>query len=101
MTATGANDADLARTLLKPRAGFTLGTLDVTEDAAVKFFANKHKRVDSLVKLRRDSRPRQGIRDRDFREDFSTSISPAPSGPAWLFARCLRSRTDRSSTSPR
>ena len=49
VTATGANDADLARTLLKPRAGLTLGTLDVTDDAAVKFFANKYKRVDALV----------------------------------------------------
>ena len=49
VTATGANDADLARTLLKPRDGLTLATLDVTDDAAVAAFAAGHARVDALV----------------------------------------------------
>lgn len=49
VTATGANDADLARTLLKSRAGLTLATLDVTDDVAVASFARQHKRVDALV----------------------------------------------------
>ncbi|KQT03007.1 MULTISPECIES: SDR family oxidoreductase [unclassified Bradyrhizobium] len=49
VTATGANEADLARTLLKQRAGLTLATLDVTDDAAVTSFAGKHRRVDALI----------------------------------------------------
>ena len=49
VTATAANKADLARTLLTPRAGLTLETLDVTDDAAVTSFAGKHKHVDALV----------------------------------------------------
>ncbi|WP_439357301.1 SDR family NAD(P)-dependent oxidoreductase [Bradyrhizobium sp. DASA03007] len=49
VTATGANEADLARTLLKPRTGLTLATLDVTDDAAVTSFARQHTRVDALV----------------------------------------------------
>ncbi|WP_461325453.1 SDR family NAD(P)-dependent oxidoreductase [Bradyrhizobium diazoefficiens] len=49
VTATGANEADLARTLLKPRAGLALATLDVTDDAAVTSFAGKYQRVDALI----------------------------------------------------
>lgn len=49
VTATGVNDADLARTLLKPRPGLALASLDVTDDAAVASFAQRHKRVDALV----------------------------------------------------
>ncbi|WP_245448164.1 MULTISPECIES: SDR family NAD(P)-dependent oxidoreductase [Bradyrhizobium] len=49
VTATGTNDADLARTQLKPRAGLTLATPDVTDDAAVTSFAGRHTRVDALV----------------------------------------------------
>ncbi|RQH15726.1 SDR family oxidoreductase [Bradyrhizobium sp. RP6] len=49
VTATGANEVDLARTLLKPRAGLTLATLDVTDDAAITSFVGQHKRVDALV----------------------------------------------------
>ena len=55
VTATGANDADLARSLLKPRTGLALATLDVTDDAAVKSFAQSHKRRRA-DQLRRDSR---------------------------------------------
>ena len=49
VTATGANDADLARTLLKPREGLRLAALDVTDDDAVASFAQQHTRVDALV----------------------------------------------------
>jgi len=49
VTATGVNDADLARSLLTPRAGLALDTLDVTNDAEVTSFAQRHTRVDALV----------------------------------------------------
>jgi NAD(P)-dependent dehydrogenase (short-subunit alcohol dehydrogenase family) len=49
VTATGVNDADIARTLLKAREGLTLAPLDVTDDAAVAAFASRHARVDALI----------------------------------------------------
>jgi NAD(P)-dependent dehydrogenase (short-subunit alcohol dehydrogenase family) len=48
-TATGLDDADIARTKLKPRLGLDLAPLDVTDDAAVTSFAARHIRVDALV----------------------------------------------------
>jgi NAD(P)-dependent dehydrogenase (short-subunit alcohol dehydrogenase family) len=49
VTATGVNDADIARTLLKPREKLTLAPLDVTDDAAVSSFASGRERVDALI----------------------------------------------------
>jgi NAD(P)-dependent dehydrogenase (short-subunit alcohol dehydrogenase family) len=49
VTATGVNDADIARTLLKSREGLTLAPLDVTDDTAVAAFAGRHARVDALI----------------------------------------------------
>ena len=49
VTATGVNDADIARTLLKPRERLTLTPLDVTDDAAVQALASRHERVDALI----------------------------------------------------
>ena len=49
VTATGASEADLARTLLRPRPGLTLASLDVTDDAAVNSLARQLTRVDALV----------------------------------------------------
>jgi NAD(P)-dependent dehydrogenase (short-subunit alcohol dehydrogenase family) len=49
VTATSVNDADLARSLLKPRGGLALATLDVTNDAEVTSFAQRQTRVDALV----------------------------------------------------
>jgi NAD(P)-dependent dehydrogenase (short-subunit alcohol dehydrogenase family) len=49
VTATGVNDADIARTPLKPREGLMLAPLDVTDDAAVQALAGRHERVDALI----------------------------------------------------
>ncbi|MDQ8728463.1 SDR family oxidoreductase [Bradyrhizobium sp. LHD-71] len=49
VTATGVDEADIARTLLKPRPGLQLAPLDVTDDKAVASFALKHERVDALI----------------------------------------------------
>jgi NAD(P)-dependent dehydrogenase (short-subunit alcohol dehydrogenase family) len=49
VTATGVNDADIARTLLISREGLTLAPLDVTDDTAVAAFAGRHARVDALI----------------------------------------------------
>jgi NAD(P)-dependent dehydrogenase (short-subunit alcohol dehydrogenase family) len=49
VTATGANDADIARTRLKPRVGLELAPLDVTDDEVVASFASRYSRVDALI----------------------------------------------------
>src|SRR5438270_285505 len=85
VTATGANDADLARTLLKPRAGLTLGTLDVTDDAAVKFFANKYKRVDALVNC-------AGILARDKEFEIETFVKVLDVNLTGTFRTCTAFR---------
>ncbi|MGA7808697.1 SDR family NAD(P)-dependent oxidoreductase [Bradyrhizobium sp.] len=49
VSATGLNDADIARTQLKRRDNLRLAPLDITDDAAVASFANSHRRVDALI----------------------------------------------------
>ncbi len=49
VTATGIDDAAISRSQLRPREGLTVQPLDVTDDAAVEAFANRHPRVDALI----------------------------------------------------
>src|ERR1700749_2319178 len=49
VTATAVDDAAVARSQLRPRAGLTIQPLDVTDDAAVQAFAKGHQRVDALI----------------------------------------------------
>ena len=49
VTATGLNDADIARTRLKPRARLELLPLDITNGTTVLEFASRHARVDALI----------------------------------------------------
>jgi NAD(P)-dependent dehydrogenase (short-subunit alcohol dehydrogenase family) len=49
VTATGVNDADIARTRLATRAGLEVVPLDVTNDAAVTRIASRHAHVDALI----------------------------------------------------
>jgi NAD(P)-dependent dehydrogenase (short-subunit alcohol dehydrogenase family) len=55
VTATGVNDGDIARTLLKPRPGLQIAPLDVTNDEAVAAFAQRHERkeyeIDTFTKV--------------------------------------------------
>ncbi|WP_448044070.1 SDR family oxidoreductase [Bradyrhizobium liaoningense] len=83
MTSTsGANDSDLARTLLKTRAGLTLATLDVTDDAAVTSFARQHKRVDALVNC-------AGILARDKEFEIETFMKVLDVNLTGTFRTCL------------
>jgi len=41
VSATGIDDAAIARSQLRPRKGLTIQPLDVTDDAAVEAFAKK------------------------------------------------------------
>jgi NAD(P)-dependent dehydrogenase (short-subunit alcohol dehydrogenase family) len=69
VTATGVNDGDIARTLLKPRAGLKIEALDVTSDEAVAAFAGRHERVDALINA-------AGIlaRDKEFEIETFTKV---------------------------
>ncbi|MDN4986433.1 SDR family oxidoreductase [Bradyrhizobium arachidis] len=82
VTATGANEAELARTLLEPRAGLTLAALDVTEDAAVTSFASRHKRVDALVNC-------AGILARDKEFEIETFMKVIDVNLTGTFRTCM------------
>lgn len=82
VTATGVNEADLARTSLKPRTGLTLATLDVTDDAAVTSFAKTHKRVDALVNC-------AGILARDKEFEIETFMKVIDVNLAGTFRTCM------------
>ncbi|UPT86144.1 SDR family oxidoreductase [Bradyrhizobium barranii subsp. apii] len=82
VTATGANEADLSRTLLKPRAGLTLATLDVTDDEAVTSFARKHKRVDALINC-------AGILARDKEFEIETFMKVLDVNLTGTFRTCM------------
>ncbi|WP_315761901.1 MULTISPECIES: SDR family NAD(P)-dependent oxidoreductase [unclassified Bradyrhizobium] len=82
VTATGANEADLARTLLKPRTGLTLATLDITDDAAVAAFARQHKRVNALVNC-------AGILARDKEFEIETFMKVIDVNLTGTFRTCM------------
>ena len=82
VTATGANDADLARTLLKPREGLRLAALDVTDDDAVASFAQQHTRVDALVNC-------AGILARDKEYEIATFMKVLDVNLTGTFRTCM------------
>ncbi|MGY3233113.1 NAD(P)-dependent dehydrogenase (short-subunit alcohol dehydrogenase family) [Bradyrhizobium sp. USDA 4448] len=85
VTATGANEADLARTLLKPRTGLTLAKLDVTDDASVASFARQHRRVDALVNC-------AGILARDEEFEIETFMKVIDVNLTGTFRTCMAFR---------
>ncbi|MGY3341377.1 NAD(P)-dependent dehydrogenase (short-subunit alcohol dehydrogenase family) [Bradyrhizobium sp. USDA 4472] len=85
VTATGANEADLARTLLKPRTGLTLAKLDVTDDASVASFALQHRRVDALVNC-------AGILARDEEFEIETFMKVIDVNLTGTFRTCMAFR---------
>jgi NAD(P)-dependent dehydrogenase (short-subunit alcohol dehydrogenase family) len=82
VTATGVDDADIARTRLKPRAGLELAPLDVTDDGAVASFAAKHSRVDALVNC-------AGILARDKEFEIETFMKVLDVNLAGTFRTCM------------
>jgi NAD(P)-dependent dehydrogenase (short-subunit alcohol dehydrogenase family) len=85
VTATGVNDADLARTLLKPRDGLELATLDVTDDKAVAALAERHIRVDALINC-------AGILARDKEYEIETFIKVIDVNLTGTFRTCMAFR---------
>ncbi|MGL3210188.1 SDR family NAD(P)-dependent oxidoreductase [Bradyrhizobium sp. BR 1433] len=85
VTATAASETDLARTLLKSRAGLTLATLDVTNDDAVASFARRQKRVDALVNC-------AGILARDKEYEIETFMRVLDVNLTGTFRTCMAFR---------
>ncbi|MBR0853161.1 SDR family NAD(P)-dependent oxidoreductase [Bradyrhizobium liaoningense] len=85
VTATGVDDADLARSLLAPRAGLTLATLDVTNDVEVTSFAKRHDRVDALVNC-------AGILARDKEYEIETFMKVLDVNLTGTFRTCMAFR---------
>jgi NAD(P)-dependent dehydrogenase (short-subunit alcohol dehydrogenase family) len=85
VTATGANDADIARTRLKPREGLQLASLDITDDAAVASFAGRHARVDALINC-------AGILARDKEFEIETFVKVLDVNLTGTFRTCTAFR---------
>jgi NAD(P)-dependent dehydrogenase (short-subunit alcohol dehydrogenase family) len=82
VTATGVNDADLARTMLKQRKRLRLAPLDVTDDHAVASFAQQHSRVDALVNC-------AGILARDKEYEIATFMKVLDVNLTGTFRTCM------------
>ena len=85
VTATAVNEADLARSPLKPQAELELTTLDVTDDAAVAALAQRHGRVDALVNC-------AGILARDKEFEIETFMKVLDVNLTGTFRTCMAFR---------
>lgn len=82
VTATGANDADLARTHLKPHRSLRIAPLDVTDDEAIASFVQQHQRVDALVNC-------AGILARDKEYEIETFVKVLDVNLTGTFRSCM------------
>jgi NAD(P)-dependent dehydrogenase (short-subunit alcohol dehydrogenase family) len=85
VTATGLDDAAIARSQLRPRAGLTIRPLDITDDVAVAAFANGLQRVDALVNC-------AGILMRDKEFEIATFMKVLDVNLTGTFRTCLAFR---------
>ena len=82
VTATAVDDAAVARSQLRPRAGLTVQPLDVTDDAAVEAFAKAHQRVDALINC-------AGILARDKEYEIATFMKVLDVNLTGTFRTCM------------
>ena len=86
VSATGVDDAAIARSQLRPREGLTVQPLDVTDDAAVRAFAIIHQRVDALINC-------AGILARDKEYEIETFMKVLDVNLTGTFRTCIAFRT--------
>ena len=86
VTATAVDDAAIAGSQLRPRAGLTIRPLDVTNDAAVEAFAKGHRRVDALINC-------AGILARDKEYEITTFMKVLDVNLTGTFRTCMAFRT--------
>jgi NAD(P)-dependent dehydrogenase (short-subunit alcohol dehydrogenase family) len=82
VTATAVDDAAVARSQLRPRAGLTVQPLDVTDDAEVEAFAKGHQRVDALINC-------AGILARDKEYEIATFMKVLDVNLTGTFRTCM------------
>jgi NAD(P)-dependent dehydrogenase (short-subunit alcohol dehydrogenase family) len=82
VTATAVDDAAVARSQLRPRAGLSVQPLDVTDDAAVEAFAKAHQRVDALINC-------AGILARDKEYEIATFMKVLDVNLTGTFRTCM------------
>jgi NAD(P)-dependent dehydrogenase (short-subunit alcohol dehydrogenase family) len=85
VTATGVDDADIARSHLRPRAGLDVLPLDVTDDAGVAAFAETIPRLDALVNC-------AGILARDKEFEIATFMKVIDVNLTGTFRTCMAFR---------
>lgn len=86
VTATGADDAAIARSRLQPRPNLTVEPLDITNDSAVAAFAARHERVDALINC-------AGILARDREFEIETFMKVLDVNLVGTFRACMAFRT--------
>ncbi len=85
VTATAVDEAAIAGSQLRSRAGITLRPLDVTNDAAVEAFAREHQRVDALINC-------AGILARDKEYEIATFVKVLDVNLTGTFRTCMAFR---------
>jgi NAD(P)-dependent dehydrogenase (short-subunit alcohol dehydrogenase family) len=85
VTATAVDDAAILGSQLRSRAGLTIRPLDVTNDAAVEAFANRHERVDALINC-------AGILARDKEYEIATFMKVLDVNLTGAFRTCMAFR---------
>ena len=85
VSATGLDDAAVARSQLRPRERLTIQPLDVTSDAAVEAFAQQHQRVDALINC-------AGILARDKEYEIATFMKVLDVNLTGTFRTCMAFR---------
>ncbi|MDB5546899.1 MAG: oxidoreductase [Tardiphaga sp.] len=85
VTATAIDEAAIADSQLRSRAGITLRPLDVTDDSAVEAFAKEHQRVDALINC-------AGILARDKEFEIATFMKVVDVNLIGTFRTCMAFR---------
>src|SRR5579862_6693307 len=85
VTATAVDDAAIQCSQLRPRAGLSIQSLDVTSDTAVEAFAKGHRRVDALVNC-------AGILARDKEYEIATFMKVLDVNLTGTFRTCMAFR---------
>ena len=85
VAATAVDEAAIARSKLRSRAGLTMQPLDITNDAAVDAFAKDHARVDALVNC-------AGILARDKEYEIATFMKVLDVNLTGTFRTCIAFR---------
>src|SRR5258708_7443485 len=86
VTATAVDEAAIARSKLRSRAGLTVQPLDITNDAAVEAFAKTHARVDALINC-------AGILARDREYEIATFMKVIDVNLTGAFRTCMAFHT--------